>query len=158
MGTMLVAADPTGAVFGTWQSGTFAGSELVNAPGSMVWEDLRSTDPAKAREFYAALFGYDLNDLPGDVAGMDYKTFNFAGSDRPLGGMGGMMGAPDGVPSHWEVYFLVEDTPKALEIVKAEGGHVLTEIMETPFGRQAMVADPFGGAFNVIDPPEWQEQ
>lgn len=150
LGSMLVVADPTGAVFGAWQAGTFVGGELFSQPGAMAWEDLRSHDAATARSFYTSVFGFRHDDPPMPVPA-DYKVFTYADGDRPLGGMGDMMGAPEGVPSHWALYFNVEDTPAAQEFVKSSGGAVAMEWMQTPFGRQAMIVDPFGGAFNIID-------
>ena len=57
LGRMLIAADPTGAVFGVWQAGTHIGAGLVNRPGGLVWEDLRSPEPERARAFYRSVFG-----------------------------------------------------------------------------------------------------
>ena len=67
---MAVFADPTGAVFGIWQPGTFAGAELVNEYGTCGWNELGTRDTAAAKEFYGAVFGW------GTV------------EDRVLGGMG----------------------------------------------------------------------
>ncbi len=86
------SATRRGAVFGLWQAGTMIGAELVNEPGGLVWEDLRSTDPAKAQDFYRELFGFRLDAM--EMAGPDYSTFALPGEGTPLGGMGGMMGYP----------------------------------------------------------------
>ncbi|MGH3743583.1 MAG: VOC family protein, partial [Mycobacteriales bacterium] len=97
LGHMLVAGDPAGAVFGAWQAGTHTGSQVVNEPGSLMWEDLRSTDPATAISFYENVFVYETR--PMEMAGPDYRTFHLPGDDAPMGGMGGMFG--DDGPSHW---------------------------------------------------------
>lgn len=52
MGTMAVYADPTGAVFGTWQSGTHTGYNLYNEPGAVLWSEAMVGDFDVAREFY----------------------------------------------------------------------------------------------------------
>ena len=46
-GTMLMAADPGGAVFGVWQAGTHGGFEATGVPGSYVWAEVytRETEP-----------------------------------------------------------------------------------------------------------------
>ncbi len=67
LGRMAILADPSGAAFGLWQAGTMIGASLVNEPGGLVWEDLRSSDPDGARSFYGALFGYDHD--PVEMAG-----------------------------------------------------------------------------------------
>jgi predicted enzyme related to lactoylglutathione lyase len=144
VGRMFVAADPTGATFGVWQAGTHLGAGIVNAPGGLAWEDLRSTDPDAARAFYTAVFSYRTFPLP--AAGPDYTIFSLSDDDRPLGGLGGMMGT-EGQPSHWLVYFGVADTGAAVEAVELGGGSVLKEAFETPYGRMAGVADPSGAVF-----------
>lgn len=58
LGRMAILADPSGAILGLWQAGTMIGAGLVNEPGGLVWEDLRSTDPAAAQIFYRGVFGY----------------------------------------------------------------------------------------------------
>src|SRR6185503_9143475 len=102
LGRMCIAADPTGAVFGVWQAGQHIGAGIVNEPGGLTWEDLRSTDPDAARAFYKSLFGFRFEAL--EAAGPDYTPFSQPNEEWPLGGMGGLMGA-DGQPSHWLVYF-----------------------------------------------------
>ena len=59
---MAVFADPTGAVFGIWQPGTFLGAELVNEPGALAWNELNTRDLAGAKEFYGAVFGWAFED------------------------------------------------------------------------------------------------
>jgi hypothetical protein len=152
LGRMAILSDPSGAVFGVWQAGTMIGASLVNEPGSMVWEDLRSSDPDAARAFYGALFGYEYE--PIELAGPDYTTFRLPSEQAPLGGMGGMMDSPDGTPSHWLVYFAVADTDAAVAAAEAAGGSVLAPAKDTQFGRMAWLADPDGAAFTVmqVDP------
>lgn len=147
LGRMFIAADPSGAVFGVWQAGTHIGAGVVNEPGGMTWEDLRSTDPARAQAFYTALFGYRLDPL--EAAGPDYGMFALPGEDAPLGGMGGMMGAPEGTPSHWLVYFAVADADAAVAAAQEHGGASLAPAFDTPFGRMAPLTDPAGAVFWV---------
>jgi predicted enzyme related to lactoylglutathione lyase len=151
LGRMGLAVDPSGAVFGLWQAGTMIGAVLVNAPGGLVWEDLRSTDAPAAQAFYAAVFGYRVDPL--EMAGPDYGTFVLAHEQVPLGGMGGMMGVPEGTPSHWLVYFAVADTDAALAAAELAGGTVTTPAKDTPFGRLGGVRDPYGADFMVIQAP-----
>lgn len=148
LGRMAVLADPSGAPFGLWQAGTMVGAGRVNEPGSLTWEDLRSTDPQSARAFYGALFDYEYDAV--EMAGPDYATFRLRSEQAPLGGMGPMMGSPDGTPSHWLVYFGVADTDAAVTAAEAAGGSVLEPATDTPFGRMAWLADPDGAAFTVM--------
>jgi hypothetical protein len=150
MGRMIIAADPTGAVFGVWQGAEHHGAGLVNAPGGLTWEDLRSTDPARAVEFYGQVFGYRTEAVDG--APDDYYMFALPGGEG-LGGIGGMMGAPDGVPSHWLVYFGVPDVDGAVAAAESHGGRALAPAFDTPYGRMAALTDPVGAAFWVVGVP-----
>lgn len=154
MGRMLIASDPSGAAFGIWQAGQMIGASVVNEPGGMVWEDLRSTDPAAAQAFYRSVFGYRVE--PVEMAPPDYGTFALPGEQAPLGGMGPMMGAPDGAPSHWLVYFAVADTDAAVTSAQATGGTVLAPAFDSPYGRMAVLQDPTGAAFCVMAIPPGQ--
>ena len=155
-GRMAIAQDPTGAVFGVWQAGTMIGAGLVNEPGALVWEDLRSTDPGTAQAFYRSVFGYDVSPL--EMAGPDYVTFSLPGGDAPLGGMGGMMGGPEGVPSHWLSYFAVADADAAAAAAGAAGGRVVVPPFDTEFGRMGGLMDPDGAVFWIAQPPEGAPQ
>ena len=62
LGTMAVFTDPTGAVFGVWQPGTFPAPGLVNEPGSLSWNELNTRDPEAAKAFYGAVFGWSAED------------------------------------------------------------------------------------------------
>lgn len=150
-GRMLIAADPTGAVFGVWEAGRMAGFDAPGMTGSFAWCDLRSTDPAAAHAFYGAVFGYHY--APVSMAGPDYSTFALADEAPPLGGIGSMMGAPAGVPSHWLVYFAVTDADSAATDVAELGGQVVAPPFDTPFGRMVSVQDPFGAPFWCVQLP-----
>jgi uncharacterized protein len=146
LGRLMIAADPGGAVFGVWQAGTHIGSELVNEPGGLAWEDLRSTDPAAARAFYQGVFGYEMQVL--DPAAPDYQLFRLPGEVAPLGGLGPMFGL--GPTSHWLVYFRVADTRAAVVTAGERGGRLVGEIEVTPFGTMATLTDPAGAVFKIL--------
>jgi uncharacterized protein len=147
LGRTAVCTDPSGAPFGLWQAGTFNGSQLVAEPGGLAWEDLRSTGPAAAHAFYAALLGVEVTPL--DMGGADYGTFGPPGDPAPYGGMGGLMGGEG--PSHWLVYFAVASTDAAEQAAVAAGGSVTAPSFDTPFGRMAGLVDPSGAPFWVYE-------
>lgn len=151
LGRMALAVDPAGAVFGLWEAGTMIGAALVNEPGGLVWEDLRSTDPSAAQAFYRGVFGYRLD--PVEMAGPDYATFALPDGQAPLGGTGGLMGLPDGTPSHWLVYFQVADADAASSAAQSAGGQVVSPPFDTPYGRMAGVRDPDAAVFMVMQVP-----
>jgi uncharacterized protein len=147
-GRMAIATDAVGGVFGIWQAAGMNGIGVYNEHGGLTWEDARLTDPGAGKRFYTDVFGYSYQPVPG--APEDYGTFHVGGD--PLGGMGGMMGAPEGTPSHWVAYFSVPDADAAVAAVERGGGSVLMPAETTPYGRMAAVADPFGAQFMVIQP------
>lgn len=142
-GRMTIAQDCCGGVFGVWQAGGMSGTQVVNEPGSLTWTDARLSDPEAGRAFYATVFDYTYEPIPGGPP--DYDTFKVGGEIR--GGIGGMMGAPPEVPSHWLPYFTVADIGAAIAAAESNGGRVLMQPMDTPFGRMANLADPFGAVF-----------
>src|SRR3954452_1695262 len=148
LGRMFVAADPTGAVFGVWQAKPMIRSSLVNEPGGITWEALRTTDPDAARAFYTGVFGYETAAIEG--APPDYTTFAAPGDQAPLGGMGGMMGADEDVPPHWLVYFGVADAAAAVQTAERLGGTTLSGVVESPYGTMAALIDPAGAVFWVV--------
>lgn len=153
LGTMAVLTDPTGAVFGVWQPGTFAGAEVVNEYGAFGWNELGTRDTAAAREFYGNVFGWGCDEEESERAGT-YTVWK-AGEEM-VGGMLDLsaVGVPDEVPPHWLVYFTVEDTDAAVEKAKSGGGDVRMEPIDIPIGRFAVLADQFGAVFAVMQPSE----
>lgn len=152
LGKMAVFTDPTGAVCGIWEPGAFQGAELVNEPGCFGWNELGTREPAAAKEFYPVVFGWSTQDEPSPRVGT-YTVWK-AGEEM-VGGMLDITGfLPDEVPAHWLVYFMVENTDAAVETVKSGGGDVRMEPIDIPVGRFAVVADPHGAVFAVMQPSE----
>jgi uncharacterized protein len=144
-GRMVVAADPTGAVFGVWQARDFIGSQVVNEPGAVIWSELNTTDPDVATTFYPAL-GVEVAPMEGAPG---YFSLNVAG--RMVGGMQGLDKLPAGTPSHWLTYFSVDDTDSTVDALIQAGGTVLKPPFDMMAGRMAVVQDPQGGTFAVIN-------
>jgi uncharacterized protein len=149
LGRMAVFIDPTGAVFGAWQPGTFQGAGLVNEPGAISWNELNTRDLAAAKEFYGAVFGWAFDDQ--ETGGGETYSMIVLG-ERPVGGILDLAarGVPEAIPAHWQVYFGVEDTDATIEAAKAAGGGVMLEPVDIPFGRFAILTDPHGASFAVI--------
>ncbi len=149
LGTMAVFADPTGAVFGIWQPGTFPGAGVVNEPGALAWNELNTRDLEGAKAFYGAVFGWAFEDNDMGEAGT-YTTIKL-GEDM-VGGILNMTerGVPDEIPAHWQVYFAVEDTDATVAQATERGGSVMVPPMEVPAGRFAILVDPHGASFAAI--------
>lgn len=152
LGSMGVFVDPTGAVCGVWQPGTFAGAELVNEDGAFGWNELGTRDPAAAKQFYGAVFGWDSEDSDMGEMGT-YVTWK--AGEAMVGGMFDITGVvPDEVPAHWLTYFTVEDLAATMEKTKVGGGDVRNGPIEIPIGKFAVLADQFGAVFAAMQPNE----
>lgn len=152
LGTMGVFTDSTGAVCGVWQPGTFPGAQLVNEYGTFGWSELGTRDPDGAKRFYGAVFGWGSEDQ--DMGDMGTYTILKVG-EASVGGMADISGrVPDEVPAHWLVYFTVEDTDGVVEKAKAGGGQVQFGPVDIPVGRFAILADPAGAVFAVMQPTQ----
>lgn len=148
-GVQVVAADPTGAVFGFWQAKPFIGTNVLGETGALAWCEVNTREAAVARDFYAAVFGLVPTPLPG---GTEYYTLALDG--EPRAGVLQMDAQwPASIPAHWMVYFAVDDTDAAVEKVKALGGAMHVPPFDTPFGRIAVLADPQGAVFSVVTLP-----
>jgi uncharacterized protein len=146
-GTMIVAADPSGAVFGVWQSGTTIGAQVANVVGSVTWNENLSRDFEGNKKFYTEVFGYDYGDMSAD--GFNYATTDLNGA--AVGGIGELPPqATADTPAHWMTYFAVADTDAAVAKVEELGGSVLNPPFDTPQGRIAIMADNQGAPFAVI--------
>ncbi|WP_433225693.1 VOC family protein [Actinomadura formosensis] len=152
LGRLAVLRDPQGGQFGLWQGRAHPGSRVVNEPGSFVWNELVTPDSGPAGEFYRAVFGYELEPMPGD---MDYTVLR-----RPdgryiggiLGGSGIVVGGGSAEVPSWTTYFAVDNADEAVRKVRAGGGTVDAEPADSPYGRSAAVRDPFGVPFHVMKP------
>jgi len=144
VGRMAVAADPTGAVFCAWQAKNHIGAGIVNEPGSMSWNELLTPDVEKAAAFYKKIFGWEANQL--EMGPMRYTEFRLGG--QPIAG--GTNPPMEGIPPVWGVYFAVDDADATVADAKGRGASVLSEPMDIPPGRFAVLTDPQGAAFNVI--------
>jgi predicted enzyme related to lactoylglutathione lyase len=115
------------------------------------WYELMTSDPSAAKAFYAAVVGWEPQDLGGPHAG--YTILNAGGR-----AVGGMMRLPEeacekGATPGWMGYVRVDDTDAAASALEAAGGRVLRDPADIPeVGRFAVVADPGGAAFMLLAP------
>lgn len=145
-GRMAVFADPTGAPISIWQPQQHRGAELVNEPGSFCWNELYTRDLPAAREFYRSVFGWEVKEET--FSGGPYTLFQVDG--KPIAGGMDMSFLPDSVPPHWLVYFTVENTAETVEQARQLGGTVNSGPDDTPMGPMAVLSDPVGAVFAVI--------
>jgi len=146
-GSMGVFMDPTGAVFAAWQPAAHKGAQLVNQPVSFCWNELATRDLNAAKQFYSKVFNWGVksNAMP------DGEYVEWQVNGRSIGGAQ-QMGSqyPAQVPPHWLVYFAVANTDQTLQKAQQLGGTVTVPAMDIPQGRMAVLSDPQGAAFAVI--------
>lgn len=149
VGRMAIVSDPAGGVFGLWEPALHTGARRVNEPGSLIWNELRSTHPEVSREFLASVFGYTYEPQEGD-GDLDYNVIQV--DDRQVGGVMAIPADLKGdVHSHWLTYFAVESTNETTAAAVASGATLLAPAMDSPYGRLAILADAQGAAFAVIE-------
>jgi uncharacterized protein len=155
-GVMAYFADSSGAAVGAWQPSGMGGYEIAAEPGAPAWHELHTKDYDNAVRFYENVFGWQTS-VMSDAPEFRYTTLG-AGETAQAGIMDASGYLPDAVPSHWQVYFAVEDTDAAVERTVAMGGSVLDGPADSDFGRVAQLADPMGGMFKVISSPSGSVQ
>lgn len=151
LGSMAVLADPAGATIGIWQPGLHTGFGVIDEPGAPSWFELHTRGYDAAVPFYEAVFGWDAH-VMSDDPGFRYTTLG-EGDGALAGVMDSSAFLPEGAPSHWAIYFGVDDADKAVARVEELGGSVQEPVHDTPYGRLAVVADPTGAAFRLRQAP-----
>jgi len=150
-GAMAVLADPTGAVVGLWQAGTHTGAQVVNEPGTLIWNEVMTRDAAAAQAFYGSVFGYTFGDM--SAPGFVYATVDLDG--RTVAGVGELPASvPADVPAAWSSYLAVADTDATVAAAVGLGATVVSEPTDSPYGRVATLRGPFGETFLLMSTTE----
>lgn len=145
-GKLVFGADQAGATFGLWEPGPFPGFGAVMEPGAPAWFELVTTQGEPSAEFYAALFGVEAPAAP-EMPGTYWVVT--AGGEQAAGIWFDPQLAESGGP-RWVPYFQVADTDASVAKAVAAGASVLSEPMDSPYGRMAKLRDPQGAEFSVI--------
>ena len=162
--------DPTGASFRLWQARDRAGAQLVNAPGTWNFSDLHTDDRQRARAFYAAVFGWEADELDlgdGAVAIMwrrpGYGDHLEATVDPDIRTRQSDIAAPPGFedaiawlvplernasPAHWHVTFTVDDRDESVAAAERLGASVVSSA-DSAWTRSAEVRDPQGAELTL---------
>ena len=142
-GRMAFVLDPGGAAVALWQAGQHIGSTLVNEPGTVVWNELITDNPA-AVTFYEQVLG--VTTATAEMGEGKYTMFQVAGKE--VGGTTPPM--MEGVPNHWHVYFAVSDADASAAKITELGGSIMLAPFDTPIGKMAVVTDPQGAVFSLF--------
>ena len=137
-GRMAMIRDPAGAEVSIWQPRAHIGARRVNDPGCFCWNHLRTPDVDAAREFYTALFGWEID---GD------GTITVGGHQN--GHIGGM--PPGADTAAWVVWFTVESLDDAVRAVESGGGEVVVAKTPNPVGHYVVAEDPQGARLFLFE-------
>jgi uncharacterized protein len=170
---MAVCSDPEGAAFGVWEARAHRGARLVNDPGALVFNSLKTRDPQGARSFYGSVFGWHTGPIGGGAEGWTLPGYGDWLEREHHPGLRNQMaeaGAPDGfedivasiipiaddqpdMPAHWSVTFAVDDADAAADKAAELGGRVIVPPFDAPWStskytiRVTVLADPQGATF-----------
>lgn len=147
-GRMAVLTDPTGALFCLWQATGHDGLGVMHVPGALTWVECLTTDPATAIRFYEQLFAWKTE--TSDDLGTEYTLCHTDGT--PTAGIMAMPSELVNVASNWMVYFETHSTDATIKLVQQHGGTLLNGPMEYGTGEFAVIADPQGAVFGIIEP------
>lgn len=113
---------------------------------AVVWAEIPVTDMARAKAFYAAVVGNDLTNQesgPNPMSVFTSKTRDaVSGHIHP--------GKPAAHGTGPTIHLGVEAVEAAMERVSANGGEVVSPVIEIPAGRFAYCLDPDGNSFGVF--------
>jgi predicted enzyme related to lactoylglutathione lyase len=139
VGRMAVIQDPTGAFFCIWEPRANIGAKRVNEPGALSMNQLNTSNPERAEEFYAGVFGWRFEQVSEDPA--YWGVYN---GDRLNAGM------MEQAPSAWLVYFGSEGVDDDVGRIAELGGTVIVEPTPVPSGRFLVAQDPQGAFFALV--------
>jgi predicted enzyme related to lactoylglutathione lyase len=151
LGRAAVLADPQGAVFAVLASSSGDPPDILAEPGSWIWSSLITTDPDTDSAFYQDLFGYEVFELStgNGPQHLLLSTENFARvsvNTQPA----------DSIRDHpyWLNFVRVQDATTMSAKVVTLGGRVLVQPRpDRQGGKIAVVADPFGAPFGLLEWP-----
>jgi hypothetical protein len=133
----------------------------MSKASNFIWYELMTSDPAGAARFYGAVVGWTIAATRDPAAGdVDYRMI-VRGDGGNAGGVLALNAdmLAGGARPGWMGYLEVDDVDATLAAIKADGGAVHMPATDLPVGRIAMVSDPQGAHFYVMDPipPEGME-
>jgi predicted enzyme related to lactoylglutathione lyase len=123
---------------------------MANKHGDFIWYELMTNDIAAAQSFYGGLLGWTFAD-----AGMPEGEYHLFSADGPP--VGGLMPITADMKSNgampmWAGYIGVDDVDQSVTAATAAGGSVLMPAWDVNgVGRMAMLADPQGAPFYVLE-------
>jgi predicted enzyme related to lactoylglutathione lyase len=146
-GRMAVFQDPAGAYISAWESTRMTGFQTQGA-NAFGWAELNARGIENDIPFYERAFGWKARRSPMPGGGPDYAEFEVNG-ETVAGGTELNPQVPASTPSHWLVYFNVDDVKGANDKALALGARQMVPPQAYPGGEFAILSDPQGAAFGL---------
>ena len=128
--------------------------DQAKGQGGFIWYELMTSDPAAAKRFYdEVVAGWSIG-VDSVAPNLEYRMIGRSDG----GNAGGVLTLTDemrsgGARPVWLGYLHTGDVDAKAAAIKADGGQVMMEPWDQPgVGRLAMVTDPSGAPFYLMDP------
>jgi len=155
-GREAVFADAQGAVFAVLASSSGDPPDVLAAPGEWIWSSLITRDPDTSAAFYQKIFDYEVFELP---AKKGHQHLLLASDNQARASVNTLPVKRPDVHPRWLNYVRVEDAVKMTAKVVALGGRVLVKPrIDRHGGKVAVVADPSGAPFGLLEWPDTENK
>ncbi len=146
-----IALDPGGAYFGVWEAGDLPGCGLLDAPGSLTWNELLTRDYDRVQAFHLGVFDHEFTDET-EQDGPRWATAR-TGDGNPAYGLAAIGDDwPPEIPSHWMASFATDDVVPALAASVDLGATVVQGPFDGPYGVGAVLSGPEGEVVSILVP------
>ncbi|AHH94394.1 VOC family protein [Kutzneria albida] len=125
----------------------------AGVPGSLVWAELVTARATLADRFYGAVFGHEQRQF-GDGRKFDYVVW-YSGGESVLARVRMALDTPPDVPARWIAQFAVDPDlgfEATLGRARRLGARLRFKPYTSALGRVAVLSDPLGTRFAIIDP------
>lgn len=156
VGRLALVTDPQGAPFYLMDPippendpNAVSDAFSVDQPQHVRWNELSTSDPDAAVDFYTRNFGWTQE---GAMDMGEFGQYRFVQKDGV--GIGAIMPKMAEMPATvWSYYIGVDDIDQAVAAINDNGGKILNGPMEIPGGEFALFGmDPQGAAFGLVGP------
>jgi predicted enzyme related to lactoylglutathione lyase len=115
--------------------------------GAFSWNELMTTDPRSAADFYTKLLGWTTEDV--QMEDMTYTVVTTG--DEQVGGIMQIPPEAKGTPPHWGAYITVDNVDETAGKAEGLGAKIMIPPRDIPnVGRFAVIQDPQGAVISLI--------
>ena len=148
-GRMAIVTDPTGAPVGLWEAKQHRGFGRFGEPGAVTWFELVTSEAEPAAKFFEQVLGVRAETTPAD-GGHSYTLLKAGDAQNEVAGLMEKPPEMGNMPNTWAIYFEVADADAAAARATELGGVVVEKPTDIPEGRFAILRDPQGAVFGLM--------